>query len=183
MKKVLVADISRYLGVKFTFWSILVLFLKNQAFRFHLVLRLAQIRKGKLDYLFWRLLLLRLKANTSIQISPRTEIGKGFSIGHAGTIVVAEQVRFGNHCTITHGVTIGGAGKNRKKGFPKIGNRVWIGTNAVVVGDVTIGNDVLIAPGAYVNRDIPDNSLVLGNPGMIKSIDRASKDYIHNIVN
>lgn len=45
----------------------------------------------------------------------------------------------------------------------KIGNRVWIGINAAIVGGITIGDDVLIAPNSFVNQDIPSHSVVFGN--------------------
>ena len=57
-------------------------------------------------------------------------------------------------------------------------NKVWIGTNSIVVGAIHIGNNVLIAPGAYVNFDVPDNSIVLGNPGTIISKQDATDSYI-----
>lgn len=53
-----------------------------------------------------------------------------------------------------------------------------IQTNAVVVGGVVIGNDVLIAPNAFVNFDVPDGAIVLGNPGKIILKDKASEKYI-----
>lgn len=71
----------------------------------------------------------------------------------------------GRNCTVAQGVLIG----QNNHGVPKIGNQVWIGANAIVVGKITIGNNVVIAPGAYVNTDVPDNSLVIGNPCKILS--------------
>ncbi len=59
-----------------------------------------------------------------------------------------------------------------------IGNRVWIGVNATVVGKVTIGDDVLIAPGAFVNFDVPSHSVVLGNPAQIHHKENATEGYI-----
>ena len=63
-----------------------------------------------------------------------------------------------------------------------IGNEVWIGTNAVVVGKIRIGNNVLIAPNAFVNIDVPDNSIVIGNPAIIKYCKSATEEYICNKV-
>jgi serine O-acetyltransferase len=48
----------------------------------------------------------------------------------------------------------------------------------MICGNVTIGNDVLIAAGAYVNFDVPDNSVVIGNPGVIHHKENPSKDYL-----
>ena len=59
---------------------------------------------------------------------------------------------------------------------------MWIGTNAVVVGKITIGDDVLIAPGAFVNFDVPPHSIVVGNPAKIISRENATEKYIENKV-
>ena len=58
-------------------------------------------------------------------------------------------------------------GFGKRGGVPTIGNRCQIGANAIIVGGIQVGNDVLIAPGALVNFDVPDNSIVIGNPGQI----------------
>jgi serine O-acetyltransferase len=67
-------------------------------------------------------------------------------------------------------------------GTPIIGNNVWIGTNAIIVGRIKIGDNSLIGPGAYVNFDIPDKSVVIGNPGKIVS-NQGSDGYIENPFN
>ena len=53
-------------------------------------------------------------------------------------------------------------------------------TNAIIVGNITVGNNVLIAPGAFVNFDVPDNSIVIGNPGRVVNNDRATEEYVIN---
>ena len=65
-------------------------------------------------------------------------------------------------------------------GTPVIGNRVWIGINAAIVGKIIIGDDVLIAPNSYVNCDVPSHSVVYGNPCIIKHRDNATDSYINN---
>ena len=59
---------------------------------------------------------------------------------------------------------------------------MWIGTNAVVVGNIRIGNDVLIAPLSFVNFDVPDHSIVIGNPARIIARENATAGYIENKV-
>lgn len=83
---------------------------------------------------------------------------------------------------ISKGVTIGQENRGKRKGTPCIGNNVWIGVNATIVGNVVIGNDVLIAPNTYINCDIPDHSIVFGNPCIVKHADDATKDYINHAV-
>lgn len=80
------------------------------------------------------------------------------------------------------GVTIGKTNRGTHKGVPVIGDCVWIGTNAVIVGGINIGDDVLIAPNAYVNQDIHSHSIVIGNPCTIISREDATMGYINNKV-
>jgi serine O-acetyltransferase len=108
------------------------------------------------------------------------KIGKGFFIGHFGTIVTHQNIIIGENCNIAHGVTIGVTRRGPKTGAPVIGDEVWIGTGAIIVGKISIGNNVLIAPGTYVNFDVPDNSIVIGNPGLVKPCKDATTGYINN---
>ncbi len=66
-------------------------------------------------------------------------------------------------------------------GCPVIGDRVWIGANAVVVGRITIGDDVLIAPLSFVNFDVPDKAVVAGNPAKIINYN-GSEGYVNYII-
>ncbi len=86
----------------------------------------------------------------------------------------------GRNVNINHGVTIGQTNRGKRQGFPEIGNRVWLGAYSIVVGRIRIGNDVLIGPGAYVNFDVPDHAVVIGNPGRIVSYG-GTQGYLHNL--
>jgi serine O-acetyltransferase len=112
------------------------------------------------------------------QIPPSTQIGKGLYIGHWGTIVVNARTTIGDYCNLSPGVTIGQTNRGKNKGTPTIGNRVWIGTNAVIVGNISIGDNVMIAPNAFVNVSVPSNSLVIGNPASILHREDATDGYI-----
>ena len=63
--------------------------------------------------------------------------------------------------------------------MPTIGNEVFFGINSTVVGNIHIGNDVLIAPNSFVNFDVPDHSIVIGNPGVIHHKSKATGGYIN----
>ena len=78
------------------------------------------------------------------------------------------------------GLLIGQTFRGHGAGVPTIGDRVWLGSNAIVVGNVTIGDDALIAPGAYVNFDVPASAVVLGNPGRIVS-QKGSAGYVERM--
>lgn len=102
-------------------------------------------------------------------------------IGHAYGITVNDKVVIGQNCNIHKGVTIGRENRGIREGVPTIGNRVWIGINATVVGKITIGDDVLIAPNTYLNCDVPSHSVVIGNPARIISRKKTTEAYINNI--
>ncbi len=85
----------------------------------------------------------------------------------------------GENCNIHKGVTIGQENRGPRKGSPTIGNCVWIGVNATIVGKVTIGDDVLIASNTFVNCDIPSHSIVFGNPCVRKHCEHATESYIN----
>ncbi|MFV0341444.1 MAG: serine acetyltransferase [Anaerocolumna sp.] len=112
------------------------------------------------------------------QINVNTSIGEGLYLGHRGTIIVNGNAVLGSHINIANGVTIGQENRGIRKGAPIIGNKVWIGSNVTIVGHINIGNNVLIAPNTYVNFNIPDDSIVIGNPGKIIHSINATEGYI-----
>ena len=128
----------------------------------------------------YRIILRHYQIKYGFQIYPETEIGEGFYLGQWGALVINPKVKIGKNCNIAQGVTIGQANRGERIGVPEIGDEVWIGTNAVIVGHIKIGNNVLIAPNAYVNTDVPSNSIVIGNPAQITPNEKATNGYINN---
>lgn len=171
-------DLYRYYGGKETF--------KQRLFRPLEIKYIKAFRKCKESRSFLKAYyifqLKRLRSKTQIQIPYHTEIGEGLYIGHLGSVIVNPNAKIGKNVNIATGVTIGQENRGKRKGAPTIGNQVWIGTNAVIVGNVTIGDDVLIAPLTYVNFDVPSHSIVVGNPGRIIPREDATKDYINRTV-
>jgi len=166
MDRIIKADLYRYGGLKGMMGFLKGL--KHPGFRFTYILRKASKHsKYSLPGVFWRLLLHRYKYKFGFDIHPSTEIGEGLYLGHFGHVGINPDTKIGKHCNLPHIVTIGQVNKGARKGSPTIGDRVWIGTGAVIVGKIQIGTDVLIAPNSFVNFDVPDHSLVLGNPGQI----------------
>lgn len=123
----------------------------------------------------------KLEYKTGINFENNTSIGKGFIIGHWGTIVLNGKAHFGNQFFVTHNVTVGRDIRGKRKGVPTFGNRVVIRTNSIVVGNIHIGNDVLIAPNTFVNFDVPDHSVVIGNPATIHHKDNATQGHLPEI--
>jgi serine O-acetyltransferase len=122
-----------------------------------------------------------LKVKYGLQFNHICKIGKGFYMAHYGNIIINSNVKIGENCNVAQGVTLGNTKRGKKIGNPTIGNRVWIGANAVVVGGILVGDDVLIAPLTFVNFDVPDNAVVVGNPAKIISYN-GSEGYINNIM-
>lgn len=117
-----------------------------------------------------------------VEIPPTTQIGGGLYIGHPYCITINKDVIIGRNCNIHKGVTIGQENRGKREGYPTIGNHVWIGVNATIVGKIIIGNDVLIAPNSFVNCSIPNHSIVIGNPCTIIHREGATNDYINHAV-
>ena len=143
------------------------------------IYRLANSSNNVIFKSYYRFKLYMLSKKTCIQIPSHTKIGRGFYIGHSGSLVINPKAVLGKNINITNGVTIGQENRGKRKGYPTIGDDVWIGTNSVIVGNIKIGNDVLIAPLSYVNFDVPDHSIVIGNPAKIIQRDNATDSYIN----
>ncbi len=144
--------------------------------------RKIQSTKNPVLKIFSKLRFRNLTNKTNIQIPYTTKIGEGFYIGHCGRIIINHKAVLGKNINISTGVTIGQENRGKRKGFPRISDNVWIGTNSVIVGNINIGTDVLIAPLSYVNFDVPDHSIVIGNPAKIIHRENATEGYINRTV-
>ena len=150
--------------------------------KYTIILRKAQFSHKELTRKYFRFRLMLISRKSMIQIPVEANIGTGFYIAHFGRIIIHPHVVMGENINIATGVTIGQTNRGARQGTPTIGNKVWIGTNAVIVGKITIGDDVLIAPNAYVNFDVPSHAIVLGNPAKFYLRDNATEDYIDRMV-
>ena len=137
---------------------------------------LRKLEKGKHNPIY-KALRRHLRNKYGIEIDS-FKVGKGLCIVHPYNITVSSQAVIGECCNLHKGVTIGRENRGQRQGAPVIGDKVWIGINATVVGNIKIGNDVMIAPNAFVNCDIPDHSIVVGNPCSIYRKENATEDYI-----
>ena len=88
-------------------------------------------------------------------------------------MVIGETAEIGDNCTIYHGVTLGGTGKDTGKRHPTIGNNVLIGAGAKVLGPFKVGDNSMIGANSVVLREVPPNTTVTGIPGrMVKQDQR-----------
>lgn len=117
--------------------------------------------------IFTRVIFKLFEIVLGIEISSLANIEPGLYIGHFGNIFIG-PVKIGKNCNISQGVTIGvGAFGTPKEGLPSIGDNVYIGPGSVLFGNICIGNNVSIGANAVVTKDIPDSSIVVGNPARI----------------
>lgn len=102
---------------------------------------------------------------TGIEIHPGAVIGKGLFIDHGMGVVIGETAEIGDNCTIYHGVTLGGTGKDTGKRHPTIGNNVLISTGAKILGPFKVGDNSKIGANAVVLNEVEPNTTVVGVPG------------------
>ncbi|MDP2719213.1 MAG: serine O-acetyltransferase [Dehalococcoidia bacterium] len=129
----------------------------------------------RLSHFFWkhRLYLLgRLLSNmgrffTGIEIHPGAKIGHRFFIDHGMGVVIGETSEIGDDVLLYQGVVLGGTSLEKKKRHPTIGNNVIIGTGAILLGPITIGEGVRIGAGSVVVKNAPPGSIVVGVPGRL----------------
>jgi serine O-acetyltransferase len=180
------ADAYRYSG-RDDRRAMLASYLEHPGFRYTYYLRkvafYARTKRsfGIFGYLYNRVMLNRYRFRYGFDISPATSIGPGLYIGHFGGVVISPYAVLGANVNIAQGVTIGATSRGARIGAPTLEDRVWVGANAIIVGKVTIGADALIAPGAYVNFDVPSESVVMGNPGKVVA-NTGSHGYVNRIL-
>lgn len=114
----------------------------------------------------WQLL---IEITTNIRLPASAKIGDGLYIGYFGPVIIHPDVKIGENCNLSQGVTMGVIQRGKRQGTPILGNRVYVGPNAVIIGDITIGDDVAIGAGAIVTKSVPDRAVVAGNPARILS--------------
>ena len=107
---------------------------------------------------------------TGICLPRDAEIGGGLYLPSFGAVILGRG-SIGENCTIEQNVTLGIAGKGEERGRPSIGNRVFIGAGAMIVGKIAIGDDAYIFPGSVVTRSVPPRAMVMGYPAKIMSYD------------
>jgi len=113
---------------------------------------------------------------TGISVSPQARIGPGLYFNHFGSIFIGASV-IGENCNLAHEVTVGISGRGSKRGRPVIGDRVFVGPGAKIVGLLNIGNDVAVGTNAVVTSDLPDRSVALGVPARVVS-NKGSFEFI-----
>ncbi len=176
-------DIRKY--KRYSTKSGLILILTQQGLWALCVYRInSAIYRSKLPSIIKKLLLLFgllwqkfIEIITGISLPYTAKIGPEFYIGHFGGIIVNSNAQIGSDCNISQGVTIGVSGRGANRGVPIIGNNVYIGVQATVVGPIVIGDNAVIGANSLVHKDVASGTTVVGVPAQeINKND--SKGYI-----
>ncbi len=166
------ADLSRYKGSR-GLVSGLKVFLRFRGFRIVFLTRWVAFLRyhAVLKYISPPFVLFHYWAQTlySTQLSYSSKIGSGFYIPHTGGIVINPRAVIGSNCYLAHNVTIGKVHAGEKVGVPNIGDDVFLGVGAVILGNIRIGRNVAIAANSVVTDDIPDNCFAAGAPAKVVS--------------
>jgi serine O-acetyltransferase len=101
-----------------------------------------------------------------IRIPPSAEIGAGLYVSHVGGILISPEAVIGTNCDMSHHVTIGVSAMGRR-GVPRIGNNVYLGTGSTLIGKISIGDGAKIAANTLVMNTVPAGATVMGVPGRI----------------
>ena len=104
---------------------------------------------------------------TGVEIHPAATIGRRLFIDHGIGVVIGETSIIGDDVTLYQGVTLGGTGKHGGKRHPTLRNRVFVGNNANILGNIIIGENSRVGAGSVVLRDVPPDSTIVGVPGHI----------------
>jgi serine O-acetyltransferase len=129
----------------------------------------------RISHVLWHirlLLLARLVSQvarffTGVDIHPGATLGRRLFIDHATGVVIGETAIVGSDVTLYQGVTLGGTGKGHGKRHPTICDGVFIGNNANILGNITVGENSRVGAGSIVLSDVPPNSTVVGVPAHI----------------
>ena len=104
---------------------------------------------------------------TGIEIHPGARIGRRFFIDHGSGVVIGETAEIGDDVLVYQGVVLGGVSLEKKKRHPTIGNRVLIGSGAILLGPIEVGNDAKIGAASLVIKDVPAHTIAVGVPARI----------------
>jgi len=102
-----------------------------------------------------------------LDLHPAAQLGAGIMLDHGTGVVIGETATVGDGCTLLHGVTLGGTGKDHGDRHPKIARNVLIGAGSSILGNITVGNGAKIGAGSVVLRDIPAGATAVGAPAKI----------------
>jgi len=111
---------------------------------------------------------------TNIEIHPGAKIGRRFFIDHGAGVVIGETTEIGDDVLMYQGVVLGGTSLEKKKRHPTLGNNVVMGTGAIALGDITIGDGARVGASSVVVKSVPPGATVVGIPARVVADRHAS---------
>lgn len=156
-KKIFLMNILFKPGFKYAFWIRTGAYLKHHPLLKWNLFHISRIIQKHYTYKY------------GIDITYNTRIGPGFHICHINGIGVSPGAKIGSNCTISQLVVIGRANRGKRMGYPTIGDNVYFGPGAKIVGNLSIGNNVAVGANCVIIDDIPDDAVVAGIPGKVIS--------------
>jgi serine O-acetyltransferase len=156
---------------------------RESGFRFTVVMRVTAYLRAQSwsRYGLYHLALLlhrRMQVKYGAYIDFAAKIGPGLYLGHLCFIVVNTHSVIGRDCTLSHGVTLGQTNQRSKTpGCPTVGDRVYLGCGAKILGGITLGDDSAVGPNSVVVKDVPPRVVVSGIPAVPIS-DKGSSGYV-----
>lgn len=118
---------------------------------------------------------------TNVDIHPGAQIGRRFFIDHGACVVIGETAEVGHDVTLYHGVTLGGTSWNKGKRHPTLGDGVVVGAGAKILGPIKIGERVRVGANSVVVKNVPSDRTVVGVPGRIVPTRAGSPRPAHGI--
>lgn len=166
LKEIIKSDL-RKVRTSDSFWSFFSAYAVNPSFKRIFIFRMEHhCRHSKIFSILFKLISRIISNRYNVYIDSYANIGSGLCLSHCFSIIIP-PCTIGDNVTIMQQVTIGSSRGGRRSGYPVIGNNVFIGAGAKIIGKVLIGNNVVVGANAVVTKDIPDNSVVAGVPARI----------------
>lgn len=104
---------------------------------------------------------------TGVEIHPGASIGRRFFIDHGMGVVIGETTEIGDDVLLYQGVVLGGVSLEKHKRHPTLGNKVVVGSGAILLGPIKVGNEARVGAGSVVIGDVPEGATVVGVPGRV----------------
>lgn len=159
-------DLARY-SFTFSRFKLIKAIITSPGFRAVMVYRIQSYCTHR-DFTFLAHVLYGLNISKhGLDLVPGCKIGRGLVIQHPVGIVIGSGAAIGDNCTILQGVSVGVRNVSAAPGshvFPKIGDRVVLSADSIVLGDVVIGDDSVVGAQSLVLKSFPSNSTILGSP-------------------
>jgi serine O-acetyltransferase len=167
------ADSFRATGRSLSVPAIVWLAATNRTFRPLLTLRLCQWSRGRFPVLslIVRILHRWAQAKAGMDLPSLLRVGPGLLVVHGWGLVISKEARIGANVTLFNGVVIGRkdnvTANGRTTEYPLIGDDVWVGPHAVIIGGIEIGQGAIVGAGSVVTKNVPAHCVVVGNPARI----------------